>query len=82
MQLDKHVALLGFLSAIILILAVAYFRLASALAKTDQVLIVWERIAETPFLGGFVGRIFTNFLKIRNPYTRSISSLLYFVKLI
>jgi hypothetical protein len=82
MEIDGKFALLGFLTAVVLVLASAYFRLATALAKTDQVLVIWERIAETPLMGAFVDRIFTMFLKIRNPYTRSISNLLYLVGLI
>ena len=57
----------------IAIVVVGYFRLASALAKTDQVLEVWEKLMETPIASAHVGRIFTYLLKVRNPYTRSIS---------
>jgi hypothetical protein len=51
---------------------VGYYFLSRALAQTDQVLVVWEKVAETPILGNYVGSIFTMLMKIRNPYSRSI----------
>lgn len=67
----------GSLGAILVSLILAYFRLSSVLARADQVLPVWEYIAETPILCQFVGRIFTIFIKIQNPYCRSIGTCLH-----
>lgn len=74
MDIDIQLTLLGCLAAILIPLIIAYFRLSSALAQTDQVLPIWEYIAETPILCHFIGRIFTILLKIRIPYTRSIGT--------
>lgn len=72
MEVDRQRAfLLGF-AIIIATLAIAYFRLSSVLSQTDQVLSVWEYIAETPVLCNHVGRIFTMFMKVRNPFSRAI----------
>ena len=75
MQVIYQYAILGCLSTIVAILVIAYRRLSSLLATTDQVLPVWEYIAETPILRNYVGRIFTMLVKIRSPYSRSIGSL-------
>jgi acyl-coenzyme A thioesterase PaaI-like protein len=72
MYINLQIAVLGGLATIVILFVIGYFRLSSALGKLDQVLPVWESIAETPILGNFVGRIFTMLLKIRNPYSRSI----------
>jgi hypothetical protein len=73
MEGDLQLYIAACLALILLIAAIAYFRLASVLSKTNQVLEIWETLVETPILGAHVGRIFTFLLKIRNPYTRSIS---------
>jgi hypothetical protein len=62
------------LIAITTIAAVAYYYLSSILAKSNDVLAVWEKIAETPILGNFVGQIYTIFVRIRIPYSRSIGT--------
>jgi hypothetical protein len=62
------------LTAIAILLVVAYYHLSSVLAKSNDVLAVWEKVAETPILGSFVGPIYTMLLKIRIPYTRSIGT--------
>ena len=74
MQINYQFAILGFFGLIIAFLAIGYFRLASAIAKTNQALMVWEYISETPIICNFVGRIFTWLIKIRIPYSRSIGS--------
>jgi len=60
------------LATIIALIAMAYFRLKAVLSQTDQVLVVWEYIAETPILCNHISRIFTMFMKVRNPFSRSI----------
>lgn len=72
---DLQIFVASCLGLTIAIVVIGYFRLASALAKTDQVLEVWEKLVETPIVSAHVGRIFTYLLKIRNPYTQSISIL-------
>jgi hypothetical protein len=62
------------LTAITIIAVVAYYYLSSILAKSNDVLAVWEKIAETPILGSFVGQIYTMFVRIRIPYSRSIGT--------
>ena len=74
MEIDVQFVFWGTFLATLVSLIVAYFRLSSVLAKTDQVLPMWEYIAETPILYRFVGRIFTILIKIRNPYSRSIGT--------
>ena len=56
---------------------VGYYFLTRALSQTNQVLVVWEKIAETPLLGNYVGSIFTMLMKLRNPFSRSIRTLPY-----
>jgi hypothetical protein len=70
--MDLWKLLLSFLALVIIPLIVGYYRLATALSKTDQLLPLWEYIAELPILGLFVGRIFTMLIKVINPYSRSI----------
>ena len=72
MEIDWQGALLMGLATIIAALAIAYFRLKAVLSQTDQVLSVWEYIAETPILCNHVSRIFTMLIKVRNPFSRSI----------
>jgi len=60
------------LALVIVLLLAEVYRLATGLATADQVLPIWEYIAELPFFGSFVGRIFTMILQIMNPYSRSI----------
>jgi hypothetical protein len=76
MQIDGQGAALTCLCAIVVIGILAYTRLSAVLANTNQVLVVWEKVAETPILGAYVGQLCTYLLKIRNPYTRSIGSAL------
>ena len=66
----------GWLAVLAIVCLVGYYFLSRALAKTNQVLVVWEKIAETPLLANYVGTIFTMFMKIRNPYSRSIRTTL------
>lgn len=70
--MDVLSVLCCFLASLIIFLVVGYYRLARALSKADQVLPMWEYIAELPLLGRFVGRLFTIFIKVINPYSRSI----------
>ena len=72
MHIDGQLVFLGALGTLLVFLTIGYFRLSSALSKTSQVLPVWEYLAGQPILCHFVGRIFTMFIKIRNPYARSI----------
>lgn len=62
----------GWLGILAIACLVSYYFLSGALAKTNQVLVVWEKIAETPVLGNYVGWIFTMLMKIRNPFSQSI----------
>jgi hypothetical protein len=64
--------LYGWIGLLAIVCLVGYYFLSRALAKTNQVLVVWQKIAETPVLGNHVGSIFTMLMKIRNPYSRSI----------
>ena len=70
--MDPVTVLWCILALLILLLVVGYYRLVASLAKADQALPMWEYIAELPFLGSFVGYIFTMILQIMNPYSRSI----------
>ena len=77
MQINIHVSIpVSIVIVVVAAISTAYFRLSRALAKTNQVLALWEDIAELPFLGAHVGRIFTLFMRIRNPYSRSIGMLI------
>ena len=67
-------AILGCLAAVAGILYFCYVRVHAALSQTDQPLMIWEYLCETPLLRLYVSQIFTMFLKIRDPYTRSIGS--------
>jgi len=73
MKGDLQLFIASCLGLTLVIAGIAYFRLAAVLARTNQVLDIWEKVAETPIIGAHVGRIFTFLLKIRNPFTRSIS---------
>jgi len=64
--------LYGWIGLLAIVCLVGYYFLSRALARTNQVLVVWQKIAETPVLGNHVGSIFTMLMKIRNPYSRSI----------
>jgi hypothetical protein len=57
---------------LVAIVVLLYLRLSSFVSKSDRVLEIWSQIEQTPFLGAFVGRIFTMMFKIRNPFSRSI----------
>jgi len=70
--MDLAKALWCILALLLGFLVVGVYRLATGFAKADQVLPIWEYIAELPFFGSFVGRIFTMILQIMNPYSRSI----------
>jgi len=70
--MDRRSAILGCLGVVVAILYMLYLRVRAALVQTQQPLLVWEYLCETPLLRLFVTRIFTMLLKIRNPYTRSI----------
>jgi len=69
---NVQLTILGILVSILVASLLAYFYLGSVLARTDQVLVVWEKVAGIPIVGKYSGQICTMFLKIRNPYTRSI----------
>ena len=64
--------LYGWIGLLAIVCLVGYYFLSRALARTNQVLVVWQKIAEMPVLGNHVGSIFTMLMKIRNPYSRSI----------
>ena len=72
MEIEWQGALLLGLATIIASLAIVYFRLKAVLSQTDQVLSVWEYIAETRILCNHVSRIFTMLMKVRNPFSQSI----------
>src|SRR5579859_7059169 len=65
----------GLLGILAIACLVGYYFLSQQLTTTNQVLMVWEKIAETPLLGNHVGSIFTMLMKIRNPFSRSIRTL-------
>jgi len=74
MEVDRQGAFLLGVAIIIATIAVAYYHLSSVLSQTDQVLSVWEYIAETPVLCNNVSRIFTMLMKVRIPFSRAIGS--------
>lgn len=74
MQFNIPAAIPTCVVVVLIALSLAYLRLSAALAKADQILLIWEHIAEMPFIGAHVGRIFTMLLRVRNPYSRSIGA--------
>lgn len=70
--MDIQDVVYGWIGLLVISCLVGYYFLSRALAQTNQVLAVWEKVAETPILGNYVASIFTMLMKIRNPYSRSI----------
>ena len=70
--MDVQDVMYGSIGLLVIGCLVGYYFLSRALAQTNQVLVVWEQVAETPILGNYVASIFTMLMKIRNPYSRSI----------
>jgi hypothetical protein len=74
MKVDLWTALWCLLALIAMGLFIGYHRLVESLGKADQILPLWEYIAELPVLGLFVDRLYTMLIKVTNPYSRSIGT--------
>ena len=62
---------------VVALVVIVYLRLLSFVSNSDRVLEIWAQIEQTPFAGSFVGMIFTFMFKMRNPYSRSIGTILH-----
>jgi acyl-coenzyme A thioesterase PaaI-like protein len=75
MKVNLWTALWCLVGLVAIGLFIGYRRLVKSLGKPDQILPLWEYIAELHVLGFFADRLYTMLIKVINPYSRSIGTL-------